>query len=123
MTITEIMETLGAHLAAMAGCPELVWPNKTTIPALPYATVALTGLNTTDQTLAGSSEVTTGRLVVVAVYPLNSYATLAQEMAETIKARFPRGPLGALTIRQAQVLDGYPTDTDFRVPVAIDWIA
>lgn len=124
MTPSEIAQVIGDHLAAMTDCPEIVWPNVATIPAsLPYLTFDIAGRRTDDPTLDGTAEVTTGRAVVVVVHRLNSYATSAETLAETVKTRFPRGTLGGLTIRQAQVLDGYPTDTDWRVPVVIDWIA
>lgn len=124
MTASEIAQAIGEHLAAMDDCPEIVWPNRTTVPAsLPYLTFNMAGRRTDDPTLDGSSETVTGRAIVVVVHRLNAYATAAEALAEAVKGRFPRGALGDLFIRQAQVLDGYRTDTDWRVPVVIDWIA
>lgn len=124
MTAAEITQTIGQHLAAMADCPEIVWPNRVTVPAsLPFLTFDMAGRRTSDETLDGTAEITTGRAVVVVVHRLNAYASAAEDLAEAVKARFPRGSIGGLTIKQAQVLDGYRTDTDYRVPVAIDWIA
>ena len=124
MTAAEITQAIGQHLAAMTDCPEIVWPNRITVPAsLPYLTFGMAGRRTEDQTLAGGCETVTGRAVIVVVHRLNAYASAAEGLAEAVKARFPRGDLGGLTIRQAQVLDGYRTDTDYRVPVAVDWIA
>lgn len=124
MTAAEITQAIGQHLAAMTDCPEIVWPNRTTVPAaLPYLTFDMAGRRTDDLTLAGGCETVTGRAIVVVVHRINAYASAAEDLAETVKARFPRGQLGGLTIRQAQVLDGYRTDTDYRVPVTVDWIA
>jgi hypothetical protein len=126
MTPSQILNAIGQHLLTMTDCPPVVWPNKqpATLPALPYLTVQMAARRTFDPTLDGSSETSTGKAVIVVVHDLNEYSTQADDLAALVKAHFPKGRLtDDLTIRQSQVLDGYPTDTDWRVPVNVDWVA
>lgn len=126
MTPSQVLNALGQHLVAMPGCPPVIWPNKkpATLPERPYLVVQVAGRRTFDPTLNGSSETSTGRAVIVVVHDLNAYSTQADDLAQGVKAHFPKGRLtGDLTVSLSQVLGAYATDTDWRVPVEIDWIA
>lgn len=123
MTPAQVLNMLGQHLLTMPDCPATGWPNKQLqpLPEPPYLLVQMASRRTFDPTLTGTSEVSTGRAVVMVVHQKNAYSTQADDLAETVKKHFRKGPLGDLTVRLSQVLGGYPTDTDWRVPVAIDW--
>jgi len=126
MTPSQVLNALGQHLMTLTNCPPVVWPNKqpATLPARPYLVVQRAARRTFDPTIDGSSETSTGRAVIVVVHDLNAYSTQADDLAALVKGHFPKGALTSdLTISLSHVLDGYPTDTDWRVPVAIDWIA
>ncbi|VDS08873.1 hypothetical protein PARHAE_02058 [Paracoccus haematequi] len=123
MTPSGIQNAIGQHL--LAAFPRIVWPNRTTpLPARPYLVMQNAARSDTDRALAGGKGYSEGRQIVVVVADLNAFATSADDLAATIRARFPRAlRLGRLTIVRSQVLPGYTTDTDYRVPVSIDWIA
>ena len=129
MTPAKALDLIGQRLFSMYEVPEIVWPNTTRVPvALPYLTFQVASRGSLDLALAGGAEQLSGRVVVIVVAELNTYGKVADKLAQEIKERFPRGPLpaqtdGVLTIVQSQVLSGYPTDTDWRVPVEIDWRA
>lgn len=125
MTPAEILSALGQRLAGMTDCPQIVWDNRTTVPtALPYLTASVVRGVTTDRGLNGGAEASDGTFVVVVVAEKNKFTTAADILAAAIKARFPMGTRVAagLTITgPGHVSTGYPTDTDWRVPVIIPW--
>lgn len=125
MTPAEILNALGQRLAGMTDCPQIVWENKSTVPAsLPYLTAAVVPGVTADRSLSGGAEWSDGTFVVVVVSELNKFTTAANILAANIKARFPYGlrPTAGLIIpAPPRVVKGYPTDADWRVPVQIPW--
>lgn len=126
MTPSQVLNALGQHLLTMVDCPPVIWPNKkpVNLPDLPYVVVQMTAPKTFDPTLNGSSETSLGRAVFVLVHDLNAYSTQADALAYAIKSHFKKGRLtDDLTIKMSQVLGGYPTASDWRVPVAVDWIS
>lgn len=125
MTPDAILNALGQRLAALTSCPPIVWPNKvTTPPARPYLTVQMAARDDIDPTIAGGDGYSEGRMVVVVVSDPDAYTTAADQLAARIKAHFPKAlRTGGVTIRSSSVKGGYPTDTDWRIPVLIDWIA
>lgn len=123
MTPSKIQNVLGQHLVGL-GKP-VIFPNKNApLPARPYLVMQNRSRNDIDRALAGGKGYTEGSQTVVVVSELNAFATAADDLAYTVKARFPKAlRLGGVTIRGSSVQGGYTTETDYRVPVIIDWIA
>jgi hypothetical protein len=123
MTPAQILNTIGQHLITLPDCPPTGWPNKKLdpLPEPPYLLIQMASRKTVDPTLTGTSESSSGRLIVLIVHEKDIYSTQADNLAEAVKQHFRKGVLGGLTIKLSQVLGGYPTDTDWRVPVAVDW--
>ncbi|PWE26726.1 hypothetical protein C4N9_20930 [Pararhodobacter marinus] len=129
MTPNEAFTIIAARLRAMPDCPPVVWPNTNFEPVLPRLIFQQPVRGANDPTLGGGYKVRTGRaVVIVATALVDDFGDAADTLATQIEALFPTGPLptqpaGVLTIVQSQVLGGYQTDTDWRVPVQIDWRA
>ena len=123
MTPAQVQNALGQHLVTLG--KTIVFPNKTTPPpALPYLVMQATARNDIDRSLAGGAGYSEGRQFIVVVHHKDQFATAADALAYQVKQLFPKAlRLGKLTIVRSQVLGGYVTDTDYRVPVQIDWIA
>ena len=122
MIPSDIKNTIGQHLSAGIARP-IVWQDKaTTLPPRPYLVMQNGDQSDINNTLAGEKRSTEGREVVVVVADLNAFATPAVDLAAAVKARFPKGlRLGGVTIARSQVLPGYLTDTDWRIPVEVSW--
>ncbi|MGR1582445.1 phage tail terminator-like protein [Thalassobius sp. S69A] len=123
MTPAQILNALAQHLLTLPDCPPVGWPNKklSPLPEPPYLLLQMASRRTIDPTLTGTCETSSGRVVVLVVHKKDAYSFQADELAEAVKQHFRKGPLGDLTIKLSQVLGGYPTDTDWRVPVAVGW--
>ena len=122
MKPSAVQGAIGQHLVGL-GKP-VVWPNKGAAPTRPYLVMQNRSRNDFDRALAGGKGYSEGSQAVVVVSDLNAFATAAEDLAWLVKEHFPKAlRLGGVTIRGASVQGGYPTDTDYRVPVIIDWIA
>lgn len=123
MTPDDIEKAIGRHLVTLG--KTIVVPNKTTgVPALPYFVLQERSRADFDPALAGGTEYSEGSHVVVVVSRKDEFSTPAKVLAWQVKQHFPKAlRLGRLTIARSQVLGGYGTDTDYRVPVQLDWIA
>lgn len=125
MTPDAIQTAIGQRLAAMPDCPTVVWPKKTTPPpARPYLVMQIASRSDDDPTLAGDTPVSEGRAVIVCVADLGGFTTAADALAGRVRDHFlGQRRIGGVTVLRAQALAGYPTDTDWRVPVAVNWRA
>lgn len=125
MTPDAIFSAIGQRLAAMPDCPPVIWPNKDSAPpARPYLTAQIAARDDLDPALAGGAGYSEGRFVVTVVSDLGRLTTAPDQLAALIKAQFPKAlRTSGVTIRAASVKSGYPTATDWRVPVVIDWMA
>jgi hypothetical protein len=119
---SDIKNAIGQHLSAGIARP-IVWQDKaTTLPPRPYLVMQNGNQSDISNTLNGEKRSTEGRVVIIIVGDLNAFATPAVDLAAAVKARFPKAlRLGGVTIARSQVLPGYPTDTDWRIPVEVSW--
>ena len=124
MKPSEVITALGKHLGGMPDCPKIVRPNRTQepLPEKPYLTFQMGRRGYFDPTLDGSCGNSSGSLMIVVVWEKNAYTSKADDMAEDIRERFNKATqVGGVTISASSVLKGFATDTDWRVPVSIDW--
>ncbi len=124
MKPSEILNALGQHLTGMPDCPPVIWPNKKQdpLPAKPYLVLQMASRRRVDPTLNGTSGNWVGTLSITVVWEKNTYSTQPDDLAENIRARFEKAVnAGGVRIFHSEALVGFPTDTDFRVPVSIDW--
>ncbi|WP_158247946.1 hypothetical protein [Paracoccus sp. SY] len=123
MKPSAVQNRIGQHLVGLG--KSVVFPNKSgPIPAKPYLVMQNRSRTDVDGALAGGKGYSEGSQAVVVVGELNAFATAADDLAYAVKERFPKAlRLGGVTIRGASVQGGYTTETDYRVPVIIDWIA
>jgi hypothetical protein len=129
MTPAEAFSILAARLLTMTDCPPVAWPNAKFSPVLPRLIFQQPIRAANDPTLAGGHKTRTGRAIIVVATALeDDFGEAGEAIASRIEDLFPTGPLpehaaGVLTVVQSQILGGYQTDTDWRIPVQIDWRA
>ena len=127
MTQAEILQAIGQRLQGMANCPPIVWPNKVATLPRPYLVVQIIRGGASDPTLAGAGNLLlTGQFMVTVVADLNAFSTAADALADQIAARFPKGlrPAPRVVITApAEILNGYPDEVSWRVPVRVRYLA
>ena len=128
MNTTEIREVFEAQLELSEGLPALIWPN-TNAPAGLKTKVELTFVGSRRRMAGLNLREHTGSLTAIVCFPLGQGEDPAVAVAETLADAFPAGFRGAAGGTQLEVTetptvqDGYPTDTNWRVPVTIPYRA
>lgn len=126
-SINAIETAFGQRLAAPEIAP-IVWANKAASPAKPYAAVQHVPTTRDAPAIAGNGAILIrGYFMVTVVTEVNTFATLAADLAEQIAARFPmalrltvEGRVMQIT-RPAQILPAFMDEADWRQPVRIDY--
>lgn len=131
MTPAEIQNALGIRLSAMDPALPVVFPNKVwrrdaqgkpILPPFPYLVMQVVSRSDMDAALSGGAEYSTGQQVITVVSALDQFSNPADNVAARVKAAFPKAlALDGIKIVSSQVLSGYATDRDWRVPVQVNW--
>jgi hypothetical protein len=126
----EIRNALKSRLAGGSIGPGAAWPNVEYSGARPYFDTSFTGIVREGGTLKGDETKTeAGQFTAVVVVDHGGGEDAALDYADAVAALFPEGQRIAITggqiviRRRAQVRAGYPTETDYRMPVAIFYYA
>lgn len=115
----------GGYIGPGAGAG-LAWPNVDYSGARPYFDTSFTGLVREGGTLKGNEIKTeTGQFSAVVVVEQGSGEDAAADYADAVAALFPEGQRititgGEIVIRRpVDIRGGFPTNQDYRMPVAI----
>lgn len=126
MNTKDIRNALKSRLAGGSIGADAAWPNVEYSGARPYFDTSFTGLVREGGTLKGNEILKeTGQFTAVVVVDHGIGENAAADYADAVAALFPEGQRIAITggevviRRPADIRGGYPTDTDYRMPVAI----
>jgi len=126
MNTKDIRNALKSRLAGGSIGPGAAWPNVEYTGARPYFDTSFTGLVREGGTLKGDEiDAETGQFTAVVVVDQGGGENEALDYADAVKDLFPEGHRinitgGEIVIRRpADIRGGFPTDTDYRMPVAI----
>lgn len=126
MNTKDIRNALKSRLAGGSIGPGGAWPNVEYTGARPYFDTSFTGLVREGGTLKGNEiDAETGQFTAVVVVDQGGGEDGALDYADAVAALFPEGQRititgGEIVIRRpADIRGGFPTETDYRVPVAI----
>jgi len=126
MKTKDIRNALKSRLAGGAIGPGAAWPNVEYSGARPYFDTSFTGLVREGGTLKGNEiDAETGQFNAVVVVDQGGGEDAALDYADAVAALFPEGQRIAITDgeivirRPADIRGGFPTETDYRVPVAV----
>ncbi|MBO0141506.1 hypothetical protein JZX87_10060 [Agrobacterium sp. Ap1] len=126
---TDIELALKAAIEAGNLAWPVAWPNQDLPGDKPHIVVEIVRVNRRDETLAGESPISLGRLIATVVVAKGTSTKVANEKADAISELFPMArriavPGGEIVIlKPADVMDGYPEGADWRVPVRISYEA
>lgn len=132
MKASDVRNALKSRLAGGSIGPAGAWPNVNFTGSRPYFDVSFTGVSRDGGTLKGDELLReTGQFNAVVVIDQNAPggADSALDYADAVAALFPEGQRititgGEITIpRPADIRGGYPTETDYRVPVVVRYRA
>jgi len=130
MNTKDIRNALKSRLAGGAIGPSAAWPNVNHNGTQPYFDTSFTGIVREGGTLKGNEILSeTGQFNAVIVVDQGGGEDAAADYADAVAALFPEGQRisitgGEIVIRRpVDIRGGYPTDADYRVPVAIHYRA
>ena len=127
MTLAEIEDAVGQHLAAMPQCPPIAWPDQSIEAPRPVIEFRHIPASVTDETLAGERAIWRGQFLLTVMTRRGGLAKDARAIAANIAARFPQALRlsagdGVVLIRKpAEPRAGFPDGSDWRLPVVIDY--
>lgn len=126
MNTKDIRNALKSRLAGGSIGPAGAWPNIDYSGARPFFDTSFTGIVREGGTLKGNEILSeTGQFSAVVVVDQGGGEDDAADFADAVAALFPEGQRiditgGEIVIRRpADIRGGFPTDTDYRMPVAI----
>lgn len=126
MNTKNIRNALKARLAGGSIGPSGAWPNIDYSGARPYFDVTFASVDRDGGTLKGGEILwETGQFNAVVVVDQGGGEDAAADYADAVAALFPEGQRititgGEIVIRRpTQIRSGYPTDADYRMPVAV----
>lgn len=105
------------------------WPNQDHPGDKPHIVIEIVRVNRRDETLNGENPISLGRLIATVVVAKGTSTKVANEKADAISDLFPmarRIPVAGgeiVILKPADVMDGYPEDAEWRVPVRISYEA
>lgn len=126
-----IANALGQRLATLTPALLIGWPNRDVPAATPHPFLIFdhVPVSRNDDTLKGGGVIATGFVQVTVMAEIGKFATDATEIADSIAALFPYTLRltvtgGTITINQPpEVMQGYPDDPHWRIPVRIPYSA
>lgn len=107
----------------------IAWPNQNAPGSKPYVVFGMVRVNRRDDTLDGVQTISRGQLLLTVVTGEGISTRTANEKADQIAALFPKGRRIPVTggeiifIKPADILEGFPQDGDWRMPVRADYEA
>ncbi|MCF6371050.1 phage tail terminator-like protein [Rhizobium halophilum] len=126
---TDIENALKAIIGGAGLSWPVAWPNQNAPGAKPYIVFGIVRVNRRDDTHEGVMTISRGQLLLTVVMGEGISTKTANEKADQIAALFPTGrrlPVmgGQIVIlKPADILEGFPQDGDWRVPVRVDYEA
>lgn len=130
MKTKDLRNALKARLASGAIGPGIAWPNVDHPGTKPFFETSFTGIVRTGGGVTGNEILEeTGQFSVVVVVETGGGEDVAADYADAVSARFTEGLSIPITggniaiIAPAEIRGGFPTETDYRIPVAIRYHA
>jgi len=128
MTLDEIEQAVGEHLAALSPAPDIAWPNKDFTPDGEYVEFRHIPNERVDPVISGGYEYQIGIFLLSAVTASGGYSGAANTLAQRVADRFPKALRlaagGGSVVISAPARFGTPFQdgTRFRVPVEVRYI-
>ncbi|WP_306150747.1 phage tail terminator-like protein [Roseovarius sp. MMSF_3281] len=126
MNTKDIRNALKSRLVSANIGPNRAHPNVEPTGGRPFFEMSFTGIDREGGTLKGNEILSeTGQFTAVVVVDQGGGEDDALDYADAVAALFPEGQRititdGEIVIRRpAEIRGGYPTDADYRVPVAV----
>ena len=134
MNEADIENAIGKHLSDAALGYDIAWPNRDVAAgqARPYLVFQMVRTGRTSPVLKGGAAkvYSDGFAMISVVAQTDKFATAANRIADTVAALVPAGQQiavtggGTMTIsKPAEILQGYPDDVNWRVPVRVTYRA
>lgn len=130
MKTKDIRNALKARLSSGLLDPTVAWPNVDHPGTKPYFQTSFTGVTRTGDGITGDEILEeTGQFSVVVVVEAGDGEDAAADYADEVSALFPEGHSIAIAdgnvviLAPAEIRGGFPTNTDYRIPVAIRYHA
>ena len=132
MKETDISRVLRARLKTLTPAYPILWENqdKPETMTRPYLAVQMVRVSRRNTTINGSGSVTArGFMQITVIADLDQFAGLAETIADSIAAHFPKAlrltdAAGAVTIMDApNIMPAMRDGADWRVNVQIDFLA
>lgn len=128
MTLVEIETALGQRLTGISPVPRVAWPNKDAALAVPYLEFRHVPVSVEDDTLDSTARRQVGLVLITVVAARDEFATVANDLAQTVQARFPRGlrlPVAGkgqiLISRHPEAVPPFQDGVYWRQPVRITY--
>ena len=128
MTDQDIENAIGQHLAGMANCPPIAWPNQDFTPNGSYIEFRHVPGDRVDDTIDAIGAIQTGIILLTAVVRSGAFASEANAIAGQMATRFPKAlrlPVAGRTVLiNAPASPGTPFQDGvyFRKPVRVFYV-
>lgn len=126
--MNDIETAVGQHLAGMANCPPIAWPNKDFTPSGTYIEFRHAPNDRIDNTIDGIGAYQMGLVLLTVVSAKDKYTTESNTLAGRIMDRFPKGlrldagPAAVLIYAPASPGTGFPDGAYWRQPITVPYV-
>ena len=123
-----IETAIGQHLTGMTDCPPVAWPNKDFTPSGTYIEFRHAPNERRDDTIDGIGAYQIGLVLLTVVSAKDKFTTTANDVAEAIMARFPKGlrlDAGSGTVLVNAPVNpgtGFPDGAYWRQPLTLSYL-
>lgn len=128
MTFNEIEAAVGQHLAAMADCPPVAWPNQDFTPSGTYIEFRHAPTERVDPVISGGHPYQIGIFLMTVIIPAGGFTTAANVVAQNIANRFPKalrlntGSGNVVINAPSSLANGFQDGAYWRQPVRVFYI-
>lgn len=128
MNFAQIENAIGQHLAGMANCPPIAWPNKDFTPTGDYLEFRHSPNERINNDLTGGFDRQTGIVLITVISQRDKFTATALNIAQNISNRFPKGlrltaGTGKVLISNpAALAAGFVDGSYWRQPVTIRYL-
>lgn len=127
MNETDIANAITARLDTLSH--SIAWENRDADLTVPYIACQMVRVGKTDPALAGGAAVHQGYAIATVVTQKGAFTTEATNISAEVEALFTKGLRLSITggtvviTKPAEALTGYQDQSDYRLPVRIDYRA